>query len=145
MPAGTSAYAFICEWPEPGRWSVAYAGKHRGVKLALDENGVPRVSRGGRAVGMTEHRGLPLDQAMVWAEDLALDMGADSIQLANKRASWRYRPASASPKMVGLAQSLGLTVADDEKAGKLSDRITTVIGSQRIDPLVVGLTKNVVR
>lgn len=133
VPAGRSAYVFICEYPEPGQWSVCWAGVRPSVKMAVGEDGIPRPAPGGRAVGMTAHRALPLDQAMVWAEDLAADLGAD-LNTMDKKASWRRnRP---SDKTVGLAQALGIEPHQNENAGKLSDRIGIVLGSQRIDPLV---------
>lgn len=137
VPAGKHAYVFICEWPGPGLWSVAWCGVYGSTRMMPDGQGVPRVvsvySSAGRSVGMTEHRGLPLDQAMVWAEDLAVDMGADTMNLANKRASWRRgRP---SEKTVRLAETLGIDCTG-KNAGKVSDEIGIVLGSQRIDPLV---------
>lgn len=151
VPAGKDAYVFIMQYPEPGTWSVAWCHKSAHGKLHDCEDGIPRVKcaadpkcRLGRPVGMSEHRGLPLDEAMVWAEDLAVDMGADTMNLANKRAPWRRRPASEA--MVSMARRLGLKVAGEtdaagiftpsERAGELSDRITKVMGTRRIDPLV---------
>jgi len=133
VPAGRSAYVFICEHPEPGQWSVCWAGAYVSNRMVVDADGVPRLDPTGRAVGMTTHRALPLDQAMVWAEDLAADLGAD-LDTMNKKASWRRnRP---SDKTVALARSLGIEPRPNENAGKLSDRIGQTLGSQRIDPLV---------
>jgi superfamily II DNA or RNA helicase len=127
VPAGKRTYVFIMQWPAAGEWSVAWCGK-------TNMDGRPQ---------MTEHRGLPLDQALSWAEDLAVDMGAD-LNTASKRAPWRRKPASE--KTVSLARTLGLKVAGkndasglfvpEERAGDLSDRIALVIGSRRIDPIV---------
>jgi superfamily II DNA or RNA helicase len=143
LPAGKSAYVFIMQWPEPGQWSVAWCGKTRAHAFEVVD-GVPKETWPGRQVGMTEHRGLPLDQALVWAGDLAVDMGAD-LNTADRKAPWRKKVAS--DKMVSLARGLGLKVdgtTDEEsglftcteKAGALSDRITQVMGTRRIDPIV---------
>lgn len=135
VPAGKHGYVFIFEYPEPGRWSVAWCTTYPSGSLLAGMDGIPRPAArpAGRSVGMTAHRGLPLDQAMVWAEDLAVDMGTDTMNLANKRASWRRgRP---SDKTVALAATLGIET-DERNAGKLSDLIGIVLGSQRIDPLV---------
>lgn len=138
VPAGKRGYVFICEYPEPGLWSVAWCGTYASTRMVAGEDGVPRlVPSGGRSVGMTGHRGLPLDQAMVWAEDLAVDMGLDTMVLANKRAPWRRRPPSESA--VTLARANGIEPEEKENAGKLSDRIGVVLGSRRIDPLVKGM------
>lgn len=129
LVAGKEHYVFLLEHPSAGRWSVVQVGK----------TGRPH---------MTEHRGLPMDQAMVWAEDLALDLGARSLNTAGRAASWRKKVASES--MASLARALGLKVEGTtdpasglftvtEKAGKLSDRIDKVMGSNRIDPLVRGV------
>lgn len=125
LPAGKEQYVFIMEYPEPGMWSVCSVHKSYGRPT------------------MTEHRGLPLDQALVWAGDLAQDLGAD-LNTTNKTAPWRKK--IASDKMANLARGLGLTVKGhsdlsglfvvDERAGDLSDRITVVMGTRRIDPQV---------
>lgn len=133
VPAGKHAYVFIMEYPSPGLWSVAWAGVYGSTRMAPGTDGVPRLAPQGRSVGMTAHRGLPLDQAMVWAEDLAVDMGADTMNLANKRAAWRR--GQPSEKTVRLAEGLGIAV-EGLNAGKVSDRIGIVLGSRRIDPLV---------
>lgn len=125
LPAGKDFYVFIMQYPAAGQWSVASVPKNAG-----------RPS-------MTEHRGLPLDQALVWAEELAQDMGED-LQTARRDAPWRKK--RASEKMQNLAKNLGLKPEGDhtpeglficsEKAGALSDRITQVMGTRRIDPIV---------
>jgi len=120
LPAGRERYVFIMEYPVRGRWSVASC---------------PVWS--GRPV-MSEHRGLPLEEALVWAEDLALNMGAD-LNTTNKRASWRKRPPT--PKTLEYAARLGLEVGPDERMGDVSDRITEHNGTRRIDPLVAAATR----
>lgn len=138
VPAGKTGYVFIAEYPSAGLWSVCWAGTYGNIRMTPDSDGVPRLDPGGRSVGMTAHRGLPLDQAMVWAEDLAVDMGADTMNLANKRAPWRR--AQPSEKTVNLAASLGIEV-EGKKAGQVSDEISVVLGSNRIDPLVKGMKR----
>lgn len=138
VPAGKHGYVFIAEYPSPGLWSVCWAGTYGSTRMTPDADGVPRLDPGGRSVGMTAHRGLPLDQAMVWAEDLAVDMGADTMILANKRAAWRR--GQPSEKTVRLAESLGIKV-EGKKAGQVSDEIGVVLGSNRIDPLVKGMVR----
>lgn len=130
MPAGRDAYVFIMEYPEPGVWSVAQCPKSAGKP------------------SMTEHRGLPLDQALVWAEDLALELGAD-LNTMSKSAPWRRKVAS--DKMASLARALGLTVQGEtidgglfkvtERAGVLSDRMTEVMGTRRLDPIVKAVRR----
>lgn len=146
VPAGTRAYVFIMQYPEPGQWSVCWCGKANGDTFMEDAEGIPRpTGLNRRPVAMTIHRGLPLDQAMVWAEDLAVDMGVD-LNTARKSAPWRKKPAS--DKLVSFAKGLGikLTPITDprsglvtgvkERMGEVSDKVTVVTGSRRIDPLV---------
>lgn len=135
VPAGKHGYVFIMEYPEPGRWSVSWCATYSTGKLVAAEDGVPQPGPAGRSVGMTVHRGLPLDQAMVWAEDLAVDMGLDTMNLANKRAAWRRKPVEAYPLQVAKAQELGVAY-EGKKAGEVSDLIGKILGSNRIDPLV---------
>lgn len=149
VPAGTDAYVFIMEYPTRGRWSVAWCTKSQatrlyeckpatGTRFAEDEapNRACRCGNrcAGRAVGMTQHADLDLELAMTWAEDLAVDMGADTMNLANKRARWRS--GLPSEKTVNLAKSLGIKVGEKDNAGKVSDLISKMMGSKRIDPLV---------
>lgn len=153
VPAGTDAYVFIMEYPTRGRWSVAWCTKSSTTRLyecGPDEAPTRACECGnrcaGRAVGLTPHADLDLELAMTWAEDLAVDMGADTMNLANKRARWRS--GQPSTKTVALARSLGVKLTPvpnglpneapryKENAGKVSDLITRIVGSKRIDPLV---------
>jgi len=135
LPAGKGAYVFVMQWPEPGRWSVAWAGRTNADRMAM-QDGVPRPSfkPDARPAGMTGHRGLPLDQALVWAADLATDMGADGLQTAARKAPWRKK--KPSEKMLALAKGLNIKTDAPMTAGALSDQITTVVGSRRLDPIV---------
>jgi superfamily II DNA or RNA helicase len=130
LPAGTGAYVFLMPWPKPDVWSVAVAAKES----------AGAVTYGGRTAPVltTDHRSLSLEDAMLAAEDIALDFGAASMNLANKKAPWRK--AVASTKMQNLARSLGIPVSDADTAGKVSDRITRIMGTRRIDPLVRKVT-----
>lgn len=139
LPAGTAAYVFIFEYPSAGRWSVAWCAKEAGRRLyTCDE--VPRNicvcddKCKPKSVAMTEHADLDLEAAMGWAEDLAVDMGADTLNLANRKASWRNKPPSE--KSLGMAARLGVKVVPGMKAGEVSDRITMVVASRRLDPMV---------
>jgi len=135
VPAGKRGYVFVMEWPAAGQWSVAWCSTESRYKLAPNSDGVPReVLYGGRQVGMTGHKALPLDQALVWAEDLALEMGAASLNTASKAAPWRKKPASEALR--GFASRLGIQIKQGVRAGELSDQITEILGTRRIDPIV---------
>jgi superfamily II DNA or RNA helicase len=143
IPAGTNAYVFVMEYPEPGKWSVSYCSKDVRTPVYVcdthGEAGVPQSLRRGpcckaKHVGLTSHAGLDADAAMTAAEDLAVDMGADTMNLANRKAKWRS--GAPSDKMKGLAMRLGAPWDGTENAGKLSDRISRIEATRRIDPLV---------
>lgn len=142
VPAGAHAYVFIVEWPNPGYWSVAWCGAGPDDRFLVGEDGVPvlmhpRASRARtRTVAMTKHMGLPLDQAMVWAEDLAVDMGVD-LNTMSKKAPWRK--GKPTDRTIRKARYHGIAAVEGETAGQLSDRIGIVLGSGRIDPLVKGM------
>lgn len=124
----------------PGEWSVCWATQDgRDAGLRLREAGLP-----GRAVGATEHQGLPLSQAMVWAEqeveDLAIRQGLDPTETFSKKAAyWRKKPAS--DKQLSMARGMGVTGlpdADDPftprpRAGEVSDLIDNIKAAQVID------------
>jgi superfamily II DNA or RNA helicase len=141
VPAGKSAYVFIMEWPAAGRWTVGFCSKKHtealdfcsvdSVPLECDHDGCNTK----RAVGTTLHRGIPLEEAMVWAEDLATDLGAASLNTASKSAPWRKK--EASEKMKNMARGLGISLpAGVLRAGEVSDLIAKIEGTRRIDPLV---------
>jgi superfamily II DNA or RNA helicase len=158
VPAGKHAYVFIFEYPRRGRWSVAwctadprtsmYECPGQGRPLSSCANTMQCKDCKPKKVAMTEHADLDLELAMGWAEDLAVDLGADSgLNTANKRARWRS--AQPSEKMLNRARALGIPlhpeVVDErsgfvlrwrENAGKVSDLMNKVEASHRIDPLV---------
>jgi hypothetical protein len=154
VPAGTLAFVFIMEYPRPGRWSVAWIAKtpSRALFLCPGQDAVTTTCVCGKGckaktVTMTEHRDLPLDMAMSWAEDLAVDFGAANLNTAGKSAKWRKKQPSG--KLINMASGFGIRVPAKEKdpetgtvlayswnAGEVSDRITRIQGADRIDPVV---------
>jgi hypothetical protein len=150
VPTGKDGYVFIMQYPEPGRWSVAWCtaepkrGDPRIRWYACGEDGLPvrkcECGKGcpGREVGMTPYRGLSLEMAMGWAEDVALALNADSLNKAKRNAPWRKKPASDNIKW--LARNLGIKVDPEWRMGQVSDQIDTVQGTNRIDPLIAAVT-----
>jgi superfamily II DNA or RNA helicase len=153
VPAGTEAYVFIFEYPRHGRWSVAWCSREFTRALPVcDVDGIPKrcdhpncVTR--KKVALTPHADLDLELAMGWAEDIAVDLGTDTLNLANKRARWRS--AQPSERMLNRARALGVPLHPEqvdertgfvlrwrENAGKVSDLMNKVEASHRIDPLV---------
>jgi len=137
LPAGKSAYVFLVEMSDG--WAVAWASKANAPYVCqLSAHDAECEPRHGKRGALTEHRGMDLEMAMTWGEDLAVDMGADPMEtLTKKAAPWRKKPASTQAK--GMAQGLGIAFQSDIKAGELSDRISKVMASRRIDPVASAL------
>lgn len=135
LPAGRMLYIMIIEWPEPGRYTVAWCTTSYAHRAVLDAEGMPRIvtNGGGRQAGITAHKGLSLEEALVWAGDVAAEVGTD-LNTVNRSASWRKK--LATEKTIRYARTLGISVEDDVRSGKLSDQIATVLGTRRIDPVV---------
>lgn len=141
LPAGRDAYVFLVQLADG--WSVAWSTARNTPYSCPSRLHEPDcIARHGKRGAVTNHAGMDLEMAMTWGEDLAVDMGADPFEtLTRKRAPWRSKPASPAQK--GEARRLGIKFPDAIKAGELSDRISKVRASQRIDPIVKVLSKQV--
>lgn len=147
LSVARDAYVFLVAGSEPGTVSVAWATRSSEARRYLcGADGTPfpvcECGRGcsGRPGAVTEHRDLPLDLAMAWADDLAVDMGADGAGFnQSKRAGWRRVPASDKAKWT--AQRMGIAFPEDIRGGELSDMIDKIVASNRIDPVVRALAK----
>lgn len=71
---------------------------------------------------------LDLDMAMSWGEQYA----AEAVALTRRGAAWRKQ--SPSQGQVNIAHAMGLQAADVSR-GELSDAISVVVASRRIDPM----------
>lgn len=114
-----------------------------------------------REQGATEHRGVPMEAAFAWAEDVAEDWrfngwegGAPALDTTRKRAAWRRKPASdrqlneLKRRKVELPEAVREWVAFVEgmdafavgstcpmTAGEASDLIECHAAGIRIDPI----------
>lgn len=138
LPAGRKLYVMIIEWPEKGQYTVAWCTVDPRDRAAVDAEGIPRIVNTGRQAGITIHKGLPLEEALVWAGEVAAEAGAD-LNTTNSRAPWRK--ALATEKTKRFARTLGIPFDEKVRSGELSDRIARVMGTRRIDP-VVGAALN---
>jgi superfamily II DNA or RNA helicase len=143
LPAGKDAYVFLIELPDG--WAVAWVNKTNSPFVCPSRmHDDDCTSRHGKRGALTEHRGMDLEMAMTWGEDLAVDMGADPMEtLTKKAAPWRRGPAKDKPK--ALATSLGIQFSPDIRAGELSDRISRVMASRRVDPVAKALVEQAQR
>jgi ATP-dependent helicase IRC3 len=119
------------------------AGRRAHVFVGPDRAGWYVASTDGDR-GRFAHRSLPdLELAMALAEDVAIDLGGDIGKLyADRTRAWRKGRPTAD--QIAEADRLGLAAEVDKimatrgagKAGKVSDLISRVKASRRIDPVV---------
>ena len=122
--AGGDAYAFLAEsvTGDPGTYDVVLCSKDGYL-------GGPGWVRA------TQHVELPMDMALGWAEEEALELGGfGAKELTGRKSAWRKR--EASEKARNYASSLGIPVVPDWNAGEVADAINAVKAARRIDPLV---------
>ena len=147
LPLEKYAYLLIVDSQEsPGMYDVAWLAMAPGLYFHWQcPDRKPYMTTasfclcGGGHTGsmgdLTEHRGLPLDMACSWAEEVLEEWGGNTaLLLGGKGKSWRYRPASEAQR--AMAAKLGLDFPEDAKKGIVSDRISEVMASRRIDPVV---------
>lgn len=152
LPCGSDAYICIVPSEEPGLWDVAWLTSsatkfaHRSCASVAPHFTHSRTcscgaGHQGSAGGLTEHTGLSLEMATSWAEEVLDELGADGASVLGKRKA-RWRKDQPSDAQVWKARSLGVEInADntgryDMNKGEVADAITTVLGGNRIDPVV---------
>jgi len=162
LPVGKDVYLLIIESEdEPGRFDVAWLTQSPHGFMHMRCPGMQAYVTASRACrcGMnhqggqgdiTEHRALPLDMAVSWAEEVLEELGgAAALLLAGLKNRWR----KGEPSEAQLAQCrrLGIEVPgtiDRETGlgevlvnkGEVADLISTALGSKRIDPVVSFMT-----
>jgi superfamily II DNA or RNA helicase len=158
LPCGVDAYVIIVPSEEPGMWDVAWLTSsatkfaHRSCTNLPPHFTTSRScsyghNHQGSAGGLTEHTGLSLEMATSWAEEVLEELGADGASVLGKRKA-RWRKDQPSVAQVYKAMSLGIEVKADAEGkydmnkGQLNDAISTVIGGNRIDPVVSFMLKS---
>jgi superfamily II DNA or RNA helicase len=122
MSAGSVAYAFLVEsvTGDPAHWDVVLCSK--------PARGIAPWARA------TEYMDLPMEEALGWAEEVAVEVGGYGAKaLSGRKSAWRK--AEPTPAQVGMARSLGISTEGMTK-GEVSQAIDAVKASQRIDPMV---------
>ena len=108
--------------PDPGTYDVLWCTKDA------------YTARDGQRGGTTEHRGVSLDLAFAWGEDVASEMGGTTASMTlNKSSSWRK--TKPSDKQLSMCRRFGIEVPDDASKGEVSALIDTLFASKRIDPI----------
>jgi superfamily II DNA or RNA helicase len=145
LPVGKEAYVLLVPAEEPNRWDVAWLTQHAGVFLHTGCPGMDTyvtATRGcncgagheGSQGDLTEHRGLSLDMATSWAEEVLEELGGSAaLLLAGAKKRWRKTEPSEAQKSWCARRGIDATGLTK---GEVSDRMSTVIGSGRIDPVV---------
>lgn len=145
LPAGKDVYVLIVESEEPGAYDVAWLTQRPNTFLhtacPYQEPYLDGLScrcgggHHGSQGDLTEHRGLSLEMACSWAEEVIEEVGGPgALSLAGVKKSWRRTQPSEA--QLSLAQSLGIEITEDMRKGELSDLISEVKASHRIDPVV---------
>lgn len=112
----------------PGTWDVVWC-----TKTAYD-------SRDGKRGDVTEHRGIGLELAFSWGEDVAVEMGGETGSMTlNKKASWRR--GLPSDKQLSMCRQRGIEVPEGATKGDVSTLIDTHMASKRIDPIAAFFAK----
>ncbi len=109
--------------PDPGTYDVMWATKSGYAS-----------GPGGTRGGITNHRGINLEMAFAWGEDVAVEMGGeDGNMTLRKSASWRS--TKPSEKQLAMCKARGIIVPEGASKGDVSALIDTQFASKRIDPI----------
>jgi superfamily II DNA or RNA helicase len=126
--AGQGAYVFLV--PDADRYAVTWCTRSGSPYIC------PRRSHTddcrplhGKIGDVTEHRGLDLETAFGWADDLAVDMGETmthrKMMMRAERNAW-----------IGRARALGIDVPAGMRTEKLSVLVDKVLASRVVDQWV---------
>lgn len=120
------AYVLLPPGDEPNTYDVAW----------LSESPANPIPEG--VGGVTEHRGLSLEMAVSWGEEVLEDLGGSTaLILAGAGKRWRKEPVSVPQQ--GWMRRRGLPLEGMTK-GDVSDLMSTVAATNRIDPIVAFMT-----
>lgn len=135
IKAGGVAYVFLVPSIEgdPGTYDIVTCSPHGYVR-----DGISPWARG------TEHRGLPLEMALNWGEDVALAVGGHgTASLTGRKSKWRKEAPTEKLMRYGFNLRItGVQKNDDGtfvsllSKGELAEAIDAVNAARRIDPLV---------
>jgi superfamily II DNA or RNA helicase len=143
LPAG-EVYVLLSPGVEPGTYDVAWLTQKADRFWQTQCAGMaPYASQGpmcicgaghhGSAGDVTEHQGLSLEMAASWAEEVLESFGADALLLADRRKRWRKGEPSAAQQAWCARNGVQW---EGKTKGEVSDLMTTMFASRRIDPVV---------
>lgn len=149
LPVGKTAYVLIVESQEPATYDVAWLTQspnhflHKDCPTSYVVH--PYISpyrvcscdeghQGGQG-DLTEHRALSLDMACSWAEEVLEELGGDSA-LMEAGAKERWRSGDISFQWRKQCMKYGIEITKGMRRGDVHDRVSELLGSKRIDPVV---------
>lgn len=149
LPIGRKAYVLIVpSEDEPGRWDVGWLVKAVGQYGYLDcpargyakRFGYSRWCGCGQghqgAIGdLTEHRGLSLEMACSWAEEVMEKVAGKAIAARVGGADQAWRTDRINITLLREAWDLGIPAKGLNK-GELTDAVEILSASRRIDPVI---------
>lgn len=129
LPAGKAAYVLIIPGQEdPGLYDVAWLSQRQNVPVVLPDG---TASHG----KVTEHQGLELDKACLWAEEVMLELGGgEALTFGAAKKRWRKEEPSAA--QTAACARMGIELTGEETKGEVGDLMTRAIASRRIDAVM---------
>lgn len=113
------------------------------VVVCSVDNGPTRYNGGTPAwARLTPHTDLPLEEALAWGEDVAVETGGTgTITLTSRKSAWRKKEPSAG--LCRLAAVYGIRAYDENGAhlftmGELSEAVNAAQATRRIDPMIAS-------
>lgn len=135
IKAGTVGFVFLAPSIEgdPGTYDVVTCSQNAGVR-----DGVVPWVKGPKQFGIEP--GLPLEMALNWGEDIAVQVGGPGTLTMNKRKS-KWRSGTPSEAQLKYARGLRIQGCEQMSKGELSEAIDAVNAQRRIDPIVSMITR----
>lgn len=153
IKAGSVGFIFLAPSIEgdPGTYDVVACSSNAGVR-----DGVVPWVRGPKQFNIEP--GLPLEMALNWGEDIAVQVGGPGTLTLNKRKStWRRAEPTEAQKRYAARLGISLTKNDStigmqdegmpipphtyKSKGELSEEIDAVNAARRIDPIVATIER----
>lgn len=109
-------------------WDVAWCSKPSSLMYPV------------KTGGFTAHKSLPMEYAFAWGEDVAEELGGDTMDHFTGKSK-RWRRDHPTVKQLRELERLGLTAPSGASGGDVSQLIEVEKGSDRIDKVVPRLVK----
>jgi superfamily II DNA or RNA helicase len=127
IKAGSVGYVFLVPSVagEPSHYDIVKCSKYGWPKDGI----VPWMAMAG-----DEYVDLPMDMALGWAEEIAIEIGGHGTKrLVSRKSAWRKEPASVPQQLWAKRRGLDITGMTKGEVNEMRDGIDA---SDRIDPMV---------